>query len=123
MGIDYVDKCPIDKVPKIEDENIPFCKYLFPRTSPGFFRSSGGYDYCAIDNVFNWHGVPEEARPVLHDKYLMVVAAIREIRQITAGAGKSSRMPARSAAAARNCRHPAACAMCNKKCPDRVTMQ
>lgn len=99
-------------MPKIDEENLPFCRYLLPRTIPGLFRGFDGFDYGAIDHVFNWYQVPVESRPVLHDKFLIIIDAVQERRD---GKSQSGTM--------KKCRHPSVCSMCVKRCKDRVTVQ
>lgn len=82
---------------------------LLPRALPGVVKR-GYIDYAAIDSLFNWYNVSSGARPVLLDKFLTV------FNVLMSGKNKPS-------AQRKQCSHPSVCAMCGKRCPDRVTVQ
>lgn len=79
-GIDTVAKCPTGEVPKLCEKNRGF-KFLLDRMLPGLCDAYGGFDFNAIGHVFELYGVPEGQRPVIHDKLMVVIDVIREVRK------------------------------------------
>ena len=82
-GIDTTDKCrrEFDKVPKLDKDNETFRDNLLFRALPGILAGDGGDNFDAIERAFAWHRVPDGQRPVLHDRFLVVIDAIEEIRE------------------------------------------
>jgi len=80
QGIEYVDKCPRGNVPKLLDENREFWA-LFEKILPGLCNGKGGFDYRAIDIVFDSYRTPRAIRHIHFDKCLIVIEAIQKIRE------------------------------------------
>lgn len=81
-GIDYVEKCkrPTDAIPKLSDRirrSWAFAeKYL-----PGVVRPDGGFDFSGLMSAMDLAGVPKGQRPILYDRCLVVIEALREARR------------------------------------------
>ena len=52
---------------------------------PGLFDGFGGVDYGAITTVMDVMKVPRDERPVIFDKCLIAIRAIREIQEAERG--------------------------------------
>ena len=81
-GIDTVAECKRehDRVPKLSEENERF-RFLLLKILPGLCDPFGGFKFEAIDYVLQKYGVPEEQHSIVHDKCLIVIDVIREIRE------------------------------------------
>jgi hypothetical protein len=79
-GIDALDKCPYDRVIKLNAENEEFEPFLH-RILPGLCRPDGSFDYGAITNIFDIYELEGEARQFLFDKCLIMMGVIREMRE------------------------------------------
>ncbi|MBW2341222.1 MAG: hypothetical protein JRF50_12915 [Deltaproteobacteria bacterium] len=79
-GIETVEACHTGEVPKLIRENEPFW-FLFQRMLPGLFDGYGGVNFTAIFQVLDLYKVPAGQRPIIHDKCLVVIAAVREIQE------------------------------------------
>ena len=79
-GIETVDICPIGKVPKLTEENERF-RFLLFKALPVLCDGFGGFRHDAIDYVLNMYNVPEEQKPIIYDRFLLVIDAIEEARE------------------------------------------
>lgn len=79
-GIEHADECPTGEVARLSEENRKFW-HLFMRMFHGLCTAEGGFDFKAIDFVFETYRVPEYQRAILHDRCIIVIDVIREIRE------------------------------------------
>ena len=79
-GIENVDECPTGEVARLSEENRKFW-HLFIKMLPGLCTAEGGFDFRAIDFVFETYRVPEGQRFILLDRCIIVIDVIKEIRQ------------------------------------------
>jgi hypothetical protein len=75
-GIDDVDECPTNEVPKLDPANS-LAVELFYKMLPGIQNGMGGWDYGAITMVFDVCRVKEGERQALFDKCLVMIGAIK----------------------------------------------
>ena len=79
-GIEKVGECPDGKIPTLSRANYEAWS-LFKEMLPGFVNPMGGYDYNAIEVVFNAHGIEQDKRSVLLAQYVKVIEVIDKVRQ------------------------------------------
>jgi len=79
-GIDFVERCPRGLVPKLDPGNEGFLE-LFLRLLPGLFDGYGAARYEAIDYIMRHYGIQKPMRPIFHDKCLVMIQAVGEIRE------------------------------------------
>jgi len=79
-GIDAVDECPAGEVPKLSPPNLR-AWFLISRILPALMDGYGGVNYGTIEAVFRIYQVPSGQRPILLDKCIAVISAIREVRE------------------------------------------
>ena len=81
-GVEHVNECPrpTDKIPKLSEDNRRFW-ILFQKILPGLNTGFGGFDYQAIESVFNILQVNCGQRPILLDRCLIVISVIQTIRE------------------------------------------
>ena len=75
-----MDECPIKEVPKLLPENSRFL-FLWARIVPFLFSGMGGADAQAVVAVFDMYQIDHSQRPVLLDKCLVILSAIREVQE------------------------------------------
>lgn len=80
-GIDTVAECPTGQIPKIMEGNEAFLD-LFDRILPGLFDAWGGLHIDTVQTVCDLRAVPPGERPIILDKVLMCVKAIREVEDV-----------------------------------------
>jgi len=79
-GIDHVDECPTKEVQKLLPANQRAVEFFY-RMLPGLQNGMGGWDYGAIREVFDAYRVSKGERPVLFDKCLVMIEAIKRTRE------------------------------------------
>lgn len=75
-----MDVCPTGEVPKLAAENKGFW-FLFMRMLPGLMDGYGAFKFEAIKYVMDEYQVEPGQRPIIHEKCLVVMSAIREIQE------------------------------------------
>ena len=78
-GIDFVERCPRGEIPKLLLVNKDFTFLLF-RILPGLIDGMGGFKYESIQVIMEEYDVPKGMRPIIFDKCIVVIAAIKEMR-------------------------------------------
>ncbi len=80
-GIDHVDTCPTDEVPKLDETNQSFMHFFIERLLPGLFGFEGTLDYQAIRFAFDTYGTSRHARPFVMEKILAIIRVLQELKQ------------------------------------------
>lgn len=88
LGIDHVAECRTGDIPKLTRRNGYFKAFL-DRVLPGLYDGFGGISYQAIHLVMDDYRISRGVRPVMLDKVLIVVEAIRENREKERPAGNA----------------------------------
>lgn len=83
-GIDAVDRCPTDDVPKLNEDNRGVV-FLASRLLPILYDGFGGVNASAIDTIFRSFRVPHGERPFLLDKLLIIIGAVYKVQQTKRG--------------------------------------
>ncbi len=78
-GIEKVGECPDGKVPTLAPENFEIWN-LFQLMMPGLIRQDG-YDYTAIQVVFDVHGIEQARRPGLMVQITKLIDVIETERR------------------------------------------
>jgi hypothetical protein len=87
-GIETVERCPTSEVARLGPELAGFT-FLLDRFLPLAGNGMGGWNPDAFRHVFEIYSVPKGQRPVLADFFLIVLSALREVRDVgTAPAGR-----------------------------------
>ena len=81
-GIETVDECKraTQKVPKLLKDNEEFV-FLLYKVLPVLCDGFGGFKHDAIEYLMDMHKVPEGQRPIIFDRFLIVIDVIREVRE------------------------------------------
>lgn len=74
-----MNECPTGEIPKLSPENRGFW-FLFSRILPGLMDGYGAFKFETIGYIMNEYQVDPGQRPVIHEKCLIVMSAIREIQ-------------------------------------------
>ena len=77
-GIETVDACPTNEIPKLAPENEWFWS-LFQRMLPGLPNGMGGWNFQVIELVMNLYQVPKGQRLIIWDKCMAVITVLQEI--------------------------------------------
>ncbi len=82
-GIEVIDECPSKdestRVPKLAESNQGWWR-LFRRMQPFLWDGFGGVRIEAVREVMTEFHVPTGQRPIIFDKCLVAIAAIRDVR-------------------------------------------
>jgi hypothetical protein len=84
-GIETIEICKYihngePQVPKLNEENQVFW-FFYTKLTPGFYNPFGGYNYSAIEFLFEIYGIEEPLRDIYMDKILILIQVIEEYRE------------------------------------------
>ena len=79
LGIDKVEECPTGEMPKLSPKNRGFW-FLFMKILPGLMDGYGAFKFEAIKFIMDEYQVDPGQRPIIHEKCLVAMGAIREVR-------------------------------------------
>lgn len=78
-GIESTGRCPDGKIPYLHPANYQIW-YLFQQMFRGLVWD-GGYDYGAIEVIFNGNAVNQDARPMMISQIIRLVEVLEVERQ------------------------------------------
>jgi hypothetical protein len=78
-GIDYVDPCPRNIVPKLTRDNMKF--WLFFEKIHLSIISHNSYNCSVIKDIIDIYGIHRSQSPIFYDRCLIVINEVEEIRK------------------------------------------